>query len=228
MAYRRSHATARFRQEIDRHWPARSKTSDGWIGDAAHRSRKSDHNPNSAGVVQAEDITNHNGLGSVLWEHLLRSRDPRIKYVIFNYQMFSSYPSGGVAPWTPRPYNGSNPHATHLHLSVQDDSSLYDDASSWGLNTKTIEEDDVFVVKYGESGPRVKRVQKILQAAGKTIGYSNLLQEHGIDGDYGDETRNAVNRFAKRAGLDEEGNAGMDVLVLDYCRNMLSQPSENR
>lgn len=133
---RRSKATAQFRAEIDKLKPNRRKTSDGWIGDPAHAARTSDHNPNSNGVVQAEDITNDNGLAQLIWEHLLRSRDPRIKYVIFNKQMFSSYPVRGFSAWAVRPYTGINGHITHMHLSVQDSPRLYDDASPWGFLEK--------------------------------------------------------------------------------------------
>ena len=44
------------RNEINRRWPNRDKTSDGWIGDPAHQATKSDHNPDSKGCVHALDI----------------------------------------------------------------------------------------------------------------------------------------------------------------------------
>ena len=44
-------------QQVDLLWPDRRKQSDGTIGDAAHASRKSDHNPDDNGYVCALDIT---------------------------------------------------------------------------------------------------------------------------------------------------------------------------
>ena len=108
----------------------RSKVSDGTKGDPAHKARKSDHNPNAQGVVTALDIT-HDPIGgcsaAVLAESLRIARDPRIKYVIWNRRMFSSYESRGVPPWTWRPYTGDNPHTKHVHVSV------YADDRPWAL-----------------------------------------------------------------------------------------------
>lgn len=43
-------------KEVDRRWPKRDKTSDGSVGDLAHRNRTSDHNPDDDGDVKAADI----------------------------------------------------------------------------------------------------------------------------------------------------------------------------
>lgn len=50
---------------------------------------------------------------------LRKSEDVRIKYVIFQGRMFSSYATSTHKAWKWRPYSGPNPHATHLHISVQ-------------------------------------------------------------------------------------------------------------
>ena len=49
------------RDQINRRWPKRDKSSDGWISDRAHSLRISDHNPNKAGVVHAIDIDENLG-----------------------------------------------------------------------------------------------------------------------------------------------------------------------
>lgn len=124
-----------------------------------------------------------------------------------------------------RPYGGIAPHYDHLHIELTP-------ASGRNLTLATlravlgrpapVEEDDVYVVRYNQRGPRVRRAQAVLQVAGQKAGLGELLPRHGVDGHYGAETAAAVDRLAKRAGLDAEGDTGMDVLVLDYCRNWLS------
>jgi hypothetical protein len=44
------------RNQVNKRWPKRDRRSDGIIGDKAHQSRASDHNPDSRGYVHALDI----------------------------------------------------------------------------------------------------------------------------------------------------------------------------
>lgn len=119
--------------------PRRSKVSDGAIGDAAHASRDSDHNPwiskAGKGVVTARDFT-HDPAGGLdcdaLAAALVRSRDPRIKYIIWNRRILSG--ARGPSPWVWRPYSGTNPHSKHLHLSVESTSDRFDDARGWAIH----------------------------------------------------------------------------------------------
>ena len=117
--------------------PKRSKRSDGWIGDAAHSARKSDHNPNDSGVVCALDIT-HDPAGDmdcqVLADALKKSKDRRIAYVIWNGQIMSGAHSKRAWVW--REYTGTNPHKTHLHISVISDPRCYDDVKPWQIGVK--------------------------------------------------------------------------------------------
>jgi hypothetical protein len=41
-----------------------------------------------------------------------------VKYVIHERELFSSYPSGNVAPFNWRPYSGPAPHDDHGHIST--------------------------------------------------------------------------------------------------------------
>lgn len=115
-------------EEIDAAWPNRSKASDGTIGDLAHQGRVSDHNPNAADVVTAfdgtHDLANGADMGKVS-EALRKSKDPRIKYIVFNGRMFSSY----APSWLWRPYTG-DPHTSHMHISVEHD---YDNTKPWSF-----------------------------------------------------------------------------------------------
>lgn len=90
------------------------------------------------------------------------------------------------------------------------------------INSRDQEDDDVYVVRRGQTGLRVQRAQVVIAAAGERAGMGNLLPRFGPDGDYGAETAAAVDSLAGRAKLPEDGSRGMDVLVLDYCRNWLS------
>lgn len=124
----------KLREQINTRYPNRNKASDGTIGDTAHCPGTSDHCPNSDKVVMAFDCTHDPDTGcdvSLITEEIRLSEDSRIKYVIYNRQIFSSYTNNGIPPWTWRPYSGSNPHVKHAHFSVLGDPSKYNDESQW-------------------------------------------------------------------------------------------------
>lgn len=134
MSWRPAQCLIRLREQVNAIAPSRSKASDGTIGDSAHQSRKSDHNPwvrqGKIGIVTALDITHDPDHGcdvNVVVNKLVESRDSRIKYIIWNRRIVSSVTS----PWTWREYAGTNPHTRHFHLSVHPQQSLYDLTSDW-------------------------------------------------------------------------------------------------
>lgn len=121
MSWRVARTLETLRGEIDKAAPRRNKASDGSIGDAAHSSRTSDHNPNGAGVVRARDFT-HDPAGGLdcfaLASHLvgLLGKHPGLRggaYIIWQGRIISTDRLG--EGW--RKYTGSNPHNHHLHLS---------------------------------------------------------------------------------------------------------------
>lgn len=85
------------------------------MGDAAHQSRKSDHNDGNA-----VDITNDPSgcSGDIIAE--AATRDPRTKYVIWNRRIWTG---------TWKPYTGANPHTSHVHISIRADAR--DDTRPW-------------------------------------------------------------------------------------------------
>ena len=122
MKPRLSKAAIQLREQIDDAFPGRDRASDGWLGDARHSTRKSDHNPDADGWVRAIDIDRDlNGKGRKpdvmpdLADQIRlagKSGDKRIAYVIFNGKIASPRKA-----WAWRPYDGINKHNHHAHIS---------------------------------------------------------------------------------------------------------------
>lgn len=102
-------------------WGSRSRASDGIMGDARHRARRSDHN-----LGNAFDLT-HDPTNGVDCEKLSRLviDDPRVTYVIWNRQIYNR--ERASEGW--RTYTGPNPHTHHMHVSIK--ASARDDTSPW-------------------------------------------------------------------------------------------------
>lgn len=124
------------REEINQRWPNRDKASDGSIGDASHAARYSSHNPlwvapgNWDGVVRAIDVDNNGGLNEVtpLVKTVMNAAigDKRVWYVIYARKIYSR-----TYNWVPRYYGGTNPHDHHVHISLRETVSAWEDTSKW-------------------------------------------------------------------------------------------------
>jgi len=68
-------------------------------------------------------------------DSIVASKDPRVKYIIWNRQICSSE----VRPWTWRKYPGGNPHTKHIHISVLPQKAKYDDRRDWQLTQVQLE-----------------------------------------------------------------------------------------
>ena len=120
MKYKLCKAGIQLREQFDDTYPDRDRASDGWIGDARHQSRVSDHVPNAEGIVRAIDIDRDLSgkkkpdlmpyLANQI-RHAAKS-DKRIAYIIFAGKIAS--PRMG---WRWRKYSGINPHDHHCHIS---------------------------------------------------------------------------------------------------------------
>ena len=144
MTYRLAKSLEKLRDQIDAAAPNRSKASDGWIGDAAHfkTGSASDHNPwfsfSGIGIVTALDVTNDPDNGCDVWEiaqAIAASKDGRLKYLIYTGQEGGKpgILSQTVSPWVWRERSADD-HQHHLHVSVNGNSTDFDDTSPWLLS----------------------------------------------------------------------------------------------
>lgn len=153
------------RDQVNALAPNRSRASDGLVGDEAHQGTDSDHNPHyvpgvGRDIVTALDLTHDpaGGFDSYAFAEVLRQhRDPRIKYVISNHRIFSSYASGSRPAWVWGSYNGVDPHTNHVHVSVLD-AVISDTRTPWNLEgfDMALTDDDVKKIWgyfLGNSGP---------------------------------------------------------------------------
>lgn len=184
---RRAKSLTKLVVEIDAAWPGRDKgsgSSDGWLGDQAHQTRKSDHNPDANGVVRAQDIDvdlDGRYVPSVDDEALVqflvglgRGGDNRLNpdgYVISCRRIWSS-----ARGWVQREYSGSNAHAKHTHVSCTSDPAGYDDQRPWGIAHLSTQEEEMALTT--EEHNWLSQIHAVTAASGYIEKVVRLLQEH--------------------------------------------------
>ena len=174
--------------QIEAIFPHRYPT-DGTVASRTHDSINplSDHSPDPGGIVRAIDVgTETIGQGTELVESLRTSRDPRLKYVIWQDRMFSSYSRVPFPAWTWRPYSGVR-HRSHFHVSML--SSGDNDPRPFDLGELGMTETTV-------------GIQRALNTAGFTDPSGAPLSEDGI---WGANTEHAFTTMAKRARMRRVG-----------------------
>lgn len=202
----------KLRDEINAKWPNRSKKLDGTIGDANHQARRSEHNPDSRGIVRAIDIT----ADGIDVNQLLAATigDQRVHYVIHNETIWSR-----THQWRPRKYTGYNAHKAHIHISLRNTTSesasptvvaaAANDTSAWFAGSAAPKPTPP-VLKIGTKGEAVKRLQAGLNKVFPA--YRHVIAPRGqrlaVDGIYGKHTAAWVTEFQKRVGILADGIVG--------------------
>jgi peptidoglycan hydrolase-like protein with peptidoglycan-binding domain len=182
--YRLAPALDRLFDEIDQVWPARSKASDGWIGDTSHQARKSEHNPDGRGIVHAIDITTAGIDKARVLKALIGH--PAVWYVINDGRIWSR-----TYGWKARRYTGANPHTKHIHVSIRLDTG----AEAWvGRWLGVVRRPAVRDLRQGDRGADVAKWQKAL----------------GVkpDGVFGPRTAAAVDELKREHGWKRDGVIG--------------------
>lgn len=215
--WRNCNASLRFVEALNVAYPRRDKASDGTIGDAAHATRSSDHNPwvvvAGKGVVRARDVDKDGIPAAAIVEALRKlgaAGDPRLTgggYIIFNRRITTPDFKG----W--KVYTGSNPHDKHFHISFSLRQAGFDSNAPWAIfaggttppATGGAKAGDG-VLELGDAGPSVVQLQKVL---------SRWYPDRAItaDGDFGPATLALVKHFQGKAGLTVDGVAGPATLA---------------
>ncbi|MEH1014766.1 peptidoglycan-binding protein [Micromonospora sp. CPCC 206060] len=186
------------RDEIDRRWPHRDRASDGWIGDAAHQARPSDHNPDADNrSVNALDI-DADGIDPMLVVRRCIAH-PSTQYVIFDRTIWSR--SRGFAPAR---YTGSNPHEGHLHVSVSHTPALERSQRGWGIAAAPVPKLGDRVLRVGSEGSDVRELQTIANRLGGRL---------TVDGDFGPKTEAWVRSFQQARKLTVDGIVGLRTVA---------------
>jgi hypothetical protein len=210
MAWRIAKSLLRLREQINAAYPGRDRASDGGIGDAAHASRKSDHNPwvvhRGIGIVTAIDIDEDLNAGDLLmWiiDEIQDSRDPRVKYIIYEGQITAK---GDITRW--KPYTGVNAHRHHAHISVHPEAALFDDERDWDIKLdrapQVVLPTDPPELTMNQTRPLIRR------GSLETERIFFIQRRLGIkpDGVFGAKTEVAVRAFQKSKGLAPDGIVG--------------------
>ncbi|GAA2705164.1 peptidoglycan-binding protein [Micromonospora olivasterospora] len=186
------------REEINARWPHRDRGSDGWIGDAAHQARQSDHNPDrDDSSVNALDV-DVDGIDPLLVVRQCIAH-PSTQYVIHNRVIWSR--SRGFAAAR---YTGSNPHTKHLHVSVSHQRVLEDSTRSWGIATSTARRLGDRVLRLECRGGDVRELQTLANRLGARL---------VVDGVFGPRTNAWVRSFQKAHALELDGIVGPATLA---------------
>lgn len=193
--------------QINAAFPGRDKSSDGSIGDAAHASRSSDHNPwvtlGGVGIVTARDFTHDPPrFDSYAFAEHLRTvaKDDRIKYIISNRKICSGTNQDHAA-WVWRPYTGSNPHDHHVHISVKSDVAHFDSPAPWMIGMEVVPPMPGTQPRPGR--PTIKR-----GTSGADVAYLQRMLGLPDTGAFDSRTEQAVMDFQRKYFLVVDGIVG--------------------
>lgn len=195
MGWYLNRALTNFRAAVNVRWPGRDRTTDGTIGDAAHRSTTSDHNPDPDGSVDAWDMD---------------ADGPDIEACI---EAFQAHESAGYwiynrviahrsTGWRRVPYTGSNPHTSHVHWNTRP--SHEGSRAAWVIPTRSRVGGD-------DPGARVLRLTSPIMTGRDVRFVQAWIGESrcgAADGEYGPRTVAGVRWYQGMRGIAVDGVVG--------------------
>lgn len=221
MSWHLAPALAQLRAEVNKRWPKRSKRSDGTIGDAAHSARRSDHNPNSRRSVNAIDIT-ASGIdtGALI---AAAKKHPSVRYIIHRGQIMNR----DIGNFRARRYTGSNPHNTHVHISIYQSRTAEQRRQSWGIATAKAPAGGTSTggryreVKYGDLLKLYTKGAPVREWQRTALGYTGKK----ADGYFGPSTEADTKRFQREHGVTADGVVGPTTWPLRLGKKSQPKPA---
>lgn len=221
MAWVLTRGLTTWREEINAVFPDRDRASDGAIGDQAHSSGTSGHNPDRTGRAEYRDGDALDEVRAIDVDRdlvpesgddwMLRvirfvvEKARRGEYVPFRYIIYC--PAGGrptiwhkSSGWAARNYTGANRHDKHAHFSG--DWSERGDSWTGTLGIAALREDegdDMYPVTKSSPKGHIEYQQYRLAELGFYTGE--------IDGDYGAKTTAAVRAYRQANTTADAGGA---------------------
>ena len=198
--------------EIDAMAPGRSRATDGTIGDHADQQRKSDHNPDTAGVVRAIDVT-HDPVGgadmAVIAERLRLRRNPCLPST-------SSSTSG--SPARTLAGTGRSSPATRTRRTCTSRSWPTRGPTTRRAGSSQRQCSHQAAGRNGVQNPGAPTPPEVVpgETSGNVLTLQLLLIRIGLIGDtpgnhdrhYGDATQRVVERFQRTHGLHPDKKVG--------------------
>jgi hypothetical protein len=199
-------------------WLAWPGTVVGWVGDQSHAAGRSDHNPDSRGIVHAIDpmVTGEKA------EAVVRAAVGRsdVEYVIHNRTIWSRNYS-----WSARQYTGSDPHTDHVHVSGKHGNVGGDSDTESGYDMAAENDNTPWVLALGTSTPPPPpsgshapgtRVLRYVPGHADMTGEDVRFVQRFIgsahcgaaDGDYGPNTARGVSWYEGMRGIKRESPYG--------------------
>jgi hypothetical protein len=128
-----NHALTTMRDEVNSRWPGRDKASDGTIGDEAHQSSDSDHNPDADQSVDAwdMDVNLYGASKGIPYDDLEFLKDRFQAHEASQYWIHNRVIASRDDGWKRWNYSGDNPHDKHIHWNTR--SSHEDSTKPWGI-----------------------------------------------------------------------------------------------
>lgn len=170
------------RQQCNETFPNRDKSSEGTIGDQAHKGSSSSHNPDKSGNAEYKDGDSKDEVRAWDMDKDLRGPEGVTAEVVVQHQI--SLLRAGQMPWiryviyqrriwhrrdnfVTRAYTGSNPHTDHVHYN-SDFTQAADNmtGTDWHFDdftVVTVPVDQGLLVVDGELGPKtISKWQQIM------------------------------------------------------------------